>query len=125
MRKCSWHDLISAYLPRKDYVFSNDVLYHFEERFKKHFPGNRNVRAKIRQTLARFVFSGAIVRIAPGVYKWKQNSIRCYRCCSILGVEHVKCRSCENNSCLICTPIHTAEWECESCCGKEEVSAIH
>lgn len=44
-----WQRLVYEKLPEGQ--FRNQDIYRFEEEFKKHYPENKNVRAKIRQVL--------------------------------------------------------------------------
>ena len=48
--------------------FSLDDIYEFEAELSRLHPGNRNVRAKIRQQLQVLVARGALGRVEPGVY---------------------------------------------------------
>jgi hypothetical protein len=63
-----WLDLVYDHLPARD--FSNNDVYADEEEFRRRYPGNQNVRAKIRQQLQVLRDMGFIEHLGPA--RWRK-----------------------------------------------------
>jgi len=69
----SWDELVRdaverVALPGED--FTTDQIYAYEDRFRKIYPGNENVRAKVRQCLQHLRDAGRIDFVDnEGTYK--------------------------------------------------------
>lgn len=62
-----WQKLVYSKLP--DGEFSNNDLYVHEDEFRKYYPENRNIRAKIRQKLQELREMGLVDHIRASVWR--------------------------------------------------------
>ena len=67
--KRTWRDLIEDVLTELPPVFSLDDMRRFEGRLAKEYPQNRNIDAKIRQTLQVLRDQGVLQFLGSGKYK--------------------------------------------------------
>jgi len=63
-----WLDLVYDVLP--DGEFTNQQVYQYEESFRRRFPHNQNIQAKIRQKLQELRDLGFIEHLGPG--RWRK-----------------------------------------------------
>ncbi|MCX7681884.1 MAG: phospholipase D-like domain-containing protein [Anaerolineae bacterium] len=69
-----WQKLVYTRLPEGQFRTSD--IYRFEEEFKKYYPGNKHIRAKIRQVLQQLRNLGLIQHTAKGTWV-KRDSHHC------------------------------------------------
>lgn len=63
-----WLELVYDVLPEGE--FTNDVVYACESEFRRQYPDNRNIRAKVRQQLQILRDMGLIQHVAAG--RWRK-----------------------------------------------------
>ncbi|NMC11747.1 MAG: hypothetical protein GYA34_02565 [Chloroflexi bacterium] len=66
-----WQKIIFQYLPEKE--FTTDEMYRYVEEFKKNYPDNKHIEAKIRQILQQLRDLGFIIHLGQG--RWMQRKM--------------------------------------------------
>lgn len=70
-RLTGWNHLVYTLIKShfKNYVFSLQDLYHFEEHFKEAYPTNLHIKDKLRQILQQLRDKGLLIFLTKGTYQ--------------------------------------------------------